>query len=153
MAEEDFVSYKDISELKREFGGMMENKDISPKDLNYSMHKLAETMNSMMEIFGAAAGQMNLEEKAYELEAKKHEAIISKLDKIIDQNKTIAEGMVAIVDMVKEKHFDREKEPIFKSDTEAQMPKPKEEQNCICLYRMCSLFLWRILSRIYRRFY
>ena len=129
MTEEDFVSYKDISELKREFGGMMGNKDISPKDLNYSMHKLADTMSTMMEIFGAAAEQMKLEEKEYELEAKKHETIISKLDKIIDQNKTIAEGMVAIVEMVKEKYSDKEKESIFKSDSEEQIPKPKEEQN------------------------
>ena len=103
MAEEDLVAYKDISELKKELEGMKGRKEISSKELYDAVQKLAETMTGMLEVFGAAAEQMKLEEKEYESEARKHEMIISKLDKIIDQNKTIAEGMVAIVEMVKER--------------------------------------------------
>ncbi len=103
MAEEDLVAYKDISDLKRELEGMKGRKDISTKELYDAVQKLAQTMKDMLEVFGAAAEQMKLEEKEYESEARKHEMIISKLDKLIDQNKTIAEGMVAIVEMVKER--------------------------------------------------
>ena len=108
--EDDFVSYKDISELKKEFEGMKSKKDISIKDIHDAVQKLSQIMTDMLKIIGAAAEQMKLEEKEYESDAKRHEMILSKLDKIIDQNKTIAEGMVAIVEMVKEKLVTPEKE-------------------------------------------
>ena len=101
--EEEFVPYKDISELKRELEGMKGRKDVPAKDIYDAVQKLAQTMTDMLEVFGAATEQMKLEEREYESEARKHEMIISKLDKIIEQNRTIAEGMVAIVEMVKEK--------------------------------------------------
>src|SRR3989338_5307111 len=105
MAEEDFEvdSYKSISDLNKELVAMKGKKDISVKDLYDTVQKLTGTMSDMLEVFGAAAEQLKLEEREYETDARKHEFIISRLDKIIDQNKTIAEGMVAIVDMIKEK--------------------------------------------------
>ena len=105
MAEEDFEtdSYKSISDLNKELVAMKGKKDISVKDLYDTVQKLTGTMTDMLEVFGAAAEQLKLEEKEYETDSRKHEFIISRLDKIIDQNKTIAEGMVAIVDMIKEK--------------------------------------------------
>ena len=118
MAEEDF-GYKDISDLKKELEGMKGKKDISAKELHDAMQKLTQTISDMLEVFGAAAEQMKLEEQSYEASAKKHEMIISKLDKLIDQNKTIAEGMVAIVDMVKEKIIAPAKEEI------RQRPEPR----------------------------
>lgn len=132
MAEEDYglVPYKDISELKKELEGMQDKKDISTKELYDAVHKLSNAMSDMLEVFGAAAEQLKLEEKGYESEAKKHEMIISKLDKLIDQNKTIAEGMVAIVEMVREKFgsIEKEKEPMFKQN-EPQEPlfRPKPD--------------------------
>ncbi len=82
----------------------------------------------MLEVFGAASEQMKLEDKGYEAEAKKHETIISKLDKLIDQNKTIAEGMVAIVELVKEKMGSTEKEDSsFPKEDSGQMFRPKSE--------------------------
>ena len=96
-------AYKDLSELKEELEGLKSKKEVSSKDLAESVQKLTVVISEMLEVFGAAAQQMNLEEKEYESNVKKHEAITQKLDKIIDQNRTIAEGLVAIVEMVKEK--------------------------------------------------
>lgn len=126
MAEEDsdLASYKDISELKRELEGVKIKKDVSNKELYDAVQRLTQTMSDVLDIFGAAAEQIKLEEKEYESEAKKHEAIISKLDKLIDQNKTIAEGMVAIVEIVREKPVAPAKEKeefLFKPRPE---PKP-----------------------------
>lgn len=121
MAEEDFIAYKDISDLKKELEGMKGRKDISAKELYDSVQKLSQTMTGMLEVFGSAAEQMKLEGKELESDARKHEMIISKLDKIIDQNKTIAEGMVAIVEMVKEKFVAPAKE------REEYLFKPKQE--------------------------
>ena len=103
MAEDDVIQYKDISELKKELDGMKGRKDIPARELYDAVQKLTQTVTSMLDIFSAATEQMKLEEREYESDARKHEIIISKLDKLIDQNKTIAEGMVAIVEMVKEK--------------------------------------------------
>lgn len=104
--------YKDISDIKKGLEGMKGKKEISSKELYDAVQQLNTTIADMLEVFGAAAEQMKLEEQSYEASAKKHEMIISKLDKIIDQNKTIAEGMVAIVDMIKEKMIAPAKEEI-----------------------------------------
>src|SRR3989338_5887947 len=140
MAEEDdgFVSYKNISDLKKELETIQDRKDVSPKELYEAVHRLADTVSGMLEVFGAASEQMKLEDKGYEAESKKHETIINKLDKLIDQNKTIAEGMVAIVELVKEKMGPMEREetavkedaaPLFKQRAESKTePKPFARQ-------------------------
>lgn len=121
--EEEFIPYKDISELKKELEGMKGKKDIPQKELSDAVQRLSEVMTEMLEVFGAAAEQMRLEEKEYGIESKKHEMIISKLDKIMDQNRTIAEGMVSIVDMIRNRLVApaKEKEELFKPRAE---PKP-----------------------------
>ncbi len=131
MAEDyEFVPYKDISDLKRELEGIKDRKEISTKDLHEAVRKLTDTMNNMLEIFAAAAEQLKLEDKEYEAENRKHETIISKLDKLIDQNKTIAEGMLAVVELIKEKFHHKSEETMFKSDDEEPefVPKPQVPQ-------------------------
>ena len=117
--------YKDISDIKKGLEPMKGRKDISSKELYDAVQKLNTTITDMLEVFGTAAEQMKLEEQSYEASAKKHEMIISKLDKIIDQNKTIAEGMVAIVDIVKEKIAEPAKEEMLKPKPE---PRPMFSQ-------------------------
>lgn len=126
MAEEDLAQYKDISELRKELEGMKGRKEIPAKDLYEAVQKLTQTVTGMLDIFSAATEQMRLEEREFESESRKHEMIISKLDKLIDQNKTIAEGMVAIVEMVKEKIVApaREKQQMFMPSTEESLFKP-----------------------------
>jgi len=131
MADEyEFVPYKDISELKRELEGVKDKKDISGRDIHGAVTKLTDTMNDMLGIFAGAAEQLKLEESEYESENRKHDAIIAKLEKLIDQNKTIAEGMLAIVDLVKEKFPENEKGgEIFTKDEEPSFaPEPKAEE-------------------------
>lgn len=132
MAEEDYdlVPYKDISELKRELEGIKEKKDVSAKDVHEAVRQLAAVMNDMLEVFAGAAEQMKLEEKNAELESKKHEMILSKLDKLLEQNKIIAEGMLAVVEMMKEKFPESQKEePMFKPKQEDEefLPRTKEQ--------------------------
>ncbi|MBI2658027.1 hypothetical protein HYX08_05025 [Candidatus Woesearchaeota archaeon] len=125
------LGYKDVSELKKELEGMKGKKDISTKELYDAVQRLSQTMADMLEVFGAAADQMKLEEQGFESNTKKHEMIISKLDKLIDQNKTIAEGMVAIVEMVKERIVAPAKEreePVFRPRPEPRpFMRPQQE--------------------------
>src|SRR3989344_2473916 len=126
MAEEDsIVSYKDLSELKKELEGIQSKKDISTSDLHGAIVKLADTMGSMIEIFGAAAEQLKLEEKEKEADIKKHEIITAKLDKLLDQNKTIAEGMVAVVEMVKERLGTKDDSAFRPKNDEPMFVKPE----------------------------
>jgi len=60
MAEEDLVSYKDISELKKELSGLKDNKDVSTKELYDVVQKLSNAIEGMLEVFGAAAEQLNM---------------------------------------------------------------------------------------------
>ena len=126
MAEEEIDFYKDISDLKRDLEGLKLKKDISNKDLYDAVQKLGQTITDMLEVFAAAAEQMQLEEKSYDMQARRQDMFTSKLDKLIEQNKTIAEGMVAIVDLVKEKLIaaeEKEEEP-----QEESMFKPAPQQ-------------------------
>jgi hypothetical protein len=99
----DFIPYKDISELKNELDDIQNKKDVSNKELHESVQKLSKVMGDMLEVFGAAAEQMKLEEREHQAEARKQDNIGYKIEKLIDQNKIIAEGIVAVVDLVKEK--------------------------------------------------
>lgn len=110
MAEEEVDFYRNISDLKRDLEGLKLKKEISNKDLYDAVQKLGQTITDMLEVFAAAAEQMQVEEKSYDAQTKKQEMFSTKLDKLIDQNKTIAEGMVAIVELVKEKFTSDEKE-------------------------------------------
>src|SRR3989344_734172 len=121
MMEDYDTAYKDLSELKAELEGMKSKKELSAKDLAESIQKLTVAISEMLEVFGAAAGQMRMEEKEYESNVKKHELIVQKLDKVIDQNRTIAEGLVAIVEMVKEKVIEAKE---LKKDY--QRPEPRQ---------------------------
>lgn len=110
MAEEELDFYKDISDLKRDLEGLKLKKNISNEDLYDAVQKLGQTITDMLEVFAAAAEQMQVEEKSYDAQTKKQDMFSTKLDKLIEQNKTIAEGMVAIVDLVKDKFTSDEKE-------------------------------------------
>jgi hypothetical protein len=60
-------------------------------------------MNSMLGMFKTAADEMKLEEQEEKMFASQLQPILDKLDEIMEQNKVIAEGMVAIADIVKER--------------------------------------------------
>ncbi len=116
MARKDDSEFADISILKGEAG----RKSISNEDLHEAISKVNQSLQSVLEVFAAATEQIKIEDKDIEADARKHEAIVAKLDKLIEQNKTIAEGMVAVVDVIKERipqavnELSQKQEPQFK---------------------------------------
>ena len=110
-------------ELDEQQNRELDNRDeeIPLKALQGAIQELTHKLSEMIHIFASAAEKMALEEKEYESEKKKHDTIIVKLDKIIGQNKTIAEGLVAVADMVKENVPSEQKKP------EESMQRPKFE--------------------------
>src|SRR3989344_6637372 len=115
MSEDE--DYKDITQLKAE----IKSNQVSIKQLYDSIGNLSKLLEDMFSMFKNASEQMKLEESMAEERKKAHEEILKKLDEIIEQNKTIATGMVDVSDIVKEKLGDAGK-------SAPQMPPPLWQQ-------------------------
>lgn len=91
----ELTSHRDIIELKKSLEELKTKADKSSSvELLRSMGYLTKSMDTMLKLFKDAAEDINTDED--------HSSINEKLDKIMDQNKVIADGMVAISDMVKD---------------------------------------------------
>ena len=144
MAEEgpyEIMPYKEVVELRKQIEELKaKSSGTGSNQLIESINRLTQQMNSMMGLFKTAAEEMRLEEKDEHFVAKKIEPLIDKLDAIIDQNQTIAEGMVAVADIIKENFGKRKEaprpflrpEPEFASEFEPMQPEipkfPEMEQ-------------------------
>ena len=127
MADDDYdlLPHRQINELK---GLVQDLKSkvgrASPKDLIDAMDSLTKSIDSLMNLFKQAADEMRYEEKEEILSGgSEHKAINDKLDKIIEQNKIIANGMVAVSNMVRDFAGKQGKQ-----QTAQQAPKPQQFQ-------------------------
>ena len=98
----EIMPYKEIVALKNEIEELKKKSGASSGDLLNSMNTLTGTMNSMLQLFKTAAEEMKLEGKEGNLVEEKLEPLIGRVEEIAEQNKAIAEGLVAVADMVKE---------------------------------------------------
>ena len=121
--EYDLLPHREIADLKDELeklkkGNLPESKD--------SMEKLSNSINNLLTIFKEASVQMNLEEEEANLVAKHLEPIAEKIDKILDQNQKIAEGIVALADMVDDlkRKQDSPMRRSFQTETTTIRPEP-----------------------------
>jgi len=135
MAEEgsyEIMPYKEVVELKKQIEELKRKTgDTSSKELLASMATLTKSMNNMMQLFSSAAEEMKLEEKTESELSGKIGPLMDKVGKLEEQTKTIAEGLVAVADMVKEikagKKVKETSRPMPKPPVKP-MPKPKEEE-------------------------
>jgi len=108
MANDDYelVPGRIVSDLKRDMEELKRNplgSTGSGKDLLQGIDNLNNSLSMMIDLFKEAAESLKLEEKEEEVLSKKIDPMIEKLDSIIEQNKKIAQGIVAIADMISEK--------------------------------------------------
>lgn len=102
MADEDeyeILPHKEIEDLKNELDAL--KKGPTPESRN-QMQKLNDSINSLLGLFKEASSQMNLEEEEANLVSQKLIPLEEKMDQILDQNQKIAEGIVALADLVKD---------------------------------------------------
>lgn len=88
----DLMPHKDIVELKKQLQKLRSEK-FSSSELTNSMDALTKSMDSMLKLFKEASEELKTEER--------EDTVNKKLNEIMEQNKVIADGMVAISDMVK----------------------------------------------------
>ena len=116
----EIMPYKEIVALKKEVEALKSKSGASSQDLLNSMDTLTKTMNSMLQLFKSAAEEMRSEGNEKQDFTEKAGPMLERLDALEEQNRTIAEGMVAIADMVKE--MKGEKPSLFK-------PKPQRPES------------------------
>lgn len=108
MAEEPYeiLPYREVASLKKDIADLKQKLgDNSSSQLGDSIATLSRTMENMLNLFQAASEEMKIEESgAGSDNSPLLTEISSKLDDLIEQNKAIAEGIVAVADMIKESH-------------------------------------------------
>ena len=98
----DLLPHRQINELKRQIDELKAKQDrASPRELVASMDSLTKTIDSLTNLFQKASQELKYQLKEEELASGK-DSVHEKLDRIIEQNRIIANGMVAVSDMVKD---------------------------------------------------
>jgi len=92
---------KEIQELKQELQ-KLKSFDVTPsKSMQVSMVELNQKLDKLLHIFDDALDKLKVEEGKDLL--SRMDKLEEQLDEVLEQNKTIAEGLVAITDMIKPK--------------------------------------------------
>lgn len=98
----------EISDLRKQMKKLQEGDSLDSNQLLQSMNNLTKGMDSMLQLFKTAAEEMKLEEIEEKALSREVQPMMDRLNEIIEQNKVIAEGMIALADLVKEKALSKE---------------------------------------------
>lgn len=99
----EIMPHDKIEALRNELTQLKnERKTEQPRsnDVLQAMHGLTETLDHFMELFQAAIEEMKIEEREEELIVTELKPLHEKLDQVLDQNQKIAQGVVALADML-----------------------------------------------------
>ncbi|MEM4263894.1 MAG: hypothetical protein QW666_03300 [Candidatus Woesearchaeota archaeon] len=99
--EYELLPHKEIEELKSELQKLKEFEITPTKKLSVSLLELNKKLDKLLAIFDEATHMIKSEEMGLTFK-ERMKPISDKMDKILEQNADIAEGIVAIADMVKE---------------------------------------------------
>ena len=122
----EIVPKKEVEDLKKDVEELKENplgSSSSGNELISSVGRLTQSMDNMFELFKVA--NKEIKEEASTLEFIKKitplfDNLNKKLDKLTEQHDRIAEGVVAVAEMVKE--IKDKKIPVIKHDEEKPAP-------------------------------
>ena len=124
----EIVPKKEIEGLKKDVDGIKSDplgSSPSGKNLTGSIDKLTKSMDGMFELFKVA--NKEIKEEASSLEFMKQlaplfENLNKKMEKILEQHDKIADGIVAIADLVKQMKEENDKKA--KKEIAASRPRP-----------------------------
>lgn len=89
---------KELRVLKNARAG----KGVTNEELQVSIERLTSGMEQMMKIFKMATEQIQLEDHDQDTVSQRLAPIIEKIDRLAEQNEKIADGVVAVADMIKD---------------------------------------------------
>lgn len=99
--EYEILPEKAVSALREEVRKAKEFEIMPTKQLHVSLNELNSKLDRLLTIFDAASKEIKLEEGGLSFQEKMR-PLIEKMNKILEQNSEIAEGIVALADMVKD---------------------------------------------------
>ena len=115
--EYELLPHKEIEELKQELRKLKEFEITPTKKLSVSLLELNKKLDKLLKIFDEAQHMIKSEEVGMTYK-ERMKPIIERMDKILEQNADIAEGIVAVADMVKEVKEGKAEE----TEAEPEMP-------------------------------
>ncbi len=126
IPEREFLQVKkEVEQIKKDPFAAYSEKD----EIVKAMQDLTKTLSSLNNIFEKAADELKLEERSTETIGKKLDPLFEKLDLLIDQNKKIAKGLVAVADMLESKgNRDDDSSPLLNEVSPTQLPPMQQMQ-------------------------
>lgn len=101
VPEREFLQMKkDVDQIKKDPLATYQEKS----DLLRAMQDLTKMLSELNNIFQKATDELRLEEKEAETIGKKIDPLFERMDLLIEQNKKIAKGIVAVADMLESKN-------------------------------------------------
>ncbi|MFT4312385.1 MAG: hypothetical protein ACMXYF_04090 [Candidatus Woesearchaeota archaeon] len=105
MASDDyeFIKSKNVKQLQQELEEIKANPFVSSsqaKNLAQSVTTLETSIQQMLDLFKQAHEEMTLEEREEKILKAQLEPVHKKIDDLFEQNKTIARGIVTVVESV-----------------------------------------------------
>jgi len=95
----ELMSHKDILELREELRKLKMHPN--EKTLQLSMVELAAKVDKLIDIFSEAMHEIRIEEGGLTFQDKM-KPLVDRMDKVLEQNSQIAEGLVAVAELVNE---------------------------------------------------
>lgn len=122
--EYELLPRKDVKELKEELRKVKEF-DVAPtKQLHVSINELNTKIDRLIAIFDEACKDVKIEDGGLSFQ-EKMKPLVEKMNKILEQNGEIAEGIVALADVIKDFRSDLESPSVLR-EAHKEMLAPQE---------------------------
>ena len=121
--EEDYeiLPHKEVAELKEELHKLKTFEVEPTKKLTVNLVELNIKLEKLITIFEEANKQITVEEGGLSFQEKMM-PILEKMNKILEQNSEIAEGIVAVADLIKEFRTNLENKGVLVHETPLLQP-------------------------------
>jgi hypothetical protein len=120
----EILPHKEVEELKSEIRQMKEFELSPTKKSMASMMEMAAKMDKMNAVFEEAMHELKAEEGGLSFQEKMR-PLIERMNKILEQNSEIAQGIVAIADLVREMREELTTKGIMVREPQAQPRLPE----------------------------
>lgn len=117
--------HSELNKLKKGGAEDLVNRD---EELHRSIKTLTHTLKGLIDVFHDASLEMKLEENESQVLKKRMDPIESKIDVLIEQNRKIAQGLIAITEAVQQKFDEIENAMGLHGAPNNEMP-PMYDQN------------------------
>jgi hypothetical protein len=106
--EYEILPQKEIAELKDELRKLKEFEITPSKKMQVSLVEVNNKLDKLLSIFEEAMTALQIEEGGLSFKDKMH-PVVEKMNKVLEQNSEIAQGIVAVADLVKDLREDMNK--------------------------------------------